>query len=129
MFTTTGGIPQPRKNLEAFVDAGTVAKNVTFEQGAGEVVNGRNIVKAGSIVGGFLDEYNAYGEVLDASTPTGAQGVLLEDVDVTNRDYSGAVMIAGWINSDKLDYEVTDELKGALTKIGFIANGNHEGGQ
>lgn len=126
MFTTTGGIPQPKKNLEAFVDAGTVAKNVTFEQGAGEVVNGRNIVKAGSIVGGFLDEYNAYGEVVEAGE---AQGILLEDVDVTNRDYSGAVMIAGWINSDKLDYEVTDELKDALTKVGFIANGNHEGGQ
>ena len=126
MFTTTGGIPQPKKNLEAFVDAGTVAKNVTFGQGAGEVVNGRNIVKAGSIVGGFLDEYNAYGKVVEAGE---AQGILLEDVDVTNRDYSGAVMIAGWINSDKLDYEVTDELKDALTKVGFIANGNHEGGQ
>lgn len=126
MFTTTGGIPQPKKNLEAFVDAGTVSKNVTFEQGAGEVVNGRNIVKAGSIVGGFLDEYNAYGEVVEAGE---AQGILLEDVDVTNRDYSGAVMIAGWINSDKLNYEVTDELKDALTKVGFIANGNHEGGQ
>lgn len=126
MFTTTGGIPQPKKNIEAFVDAGTVAKNVTFEQGAGEVVNGRNVVKAGSIVGGFLDEYNAYGEVVEAGE---AQGILLEDVDVTNRDYSGAVMIAGWINSDKLDYEVTDELKDALTKVGFVANGNHEGGQ
>jgi len=129
MFTTTGGIPQPKKNLEAFVDAGTVAKNVTFEQGAGEVINGRNIVPAGTVVGGFLEEYNAYGEILEASTPTGAQGILLEDVDVTDRDYSGAVMISGWINSDKLDYEVTDELRGALTKIGFIANGNHKGGQ
>lgn len=129
MFTVAGSVPQPRKNLEAFVDAGTVAKNVTFEQGAGEDINGRNIVPAGTVVGGFLEEYNAYGDILDASTPAGAQGILLEDVDVTNRDYSGAVMISGWINSDKLDYEVTDELRGELTKIGFIANGNHEGGQ
>lgn len=129
MFTVAGSVPQPRKNLEAFVDAGTVAKNVTFEQGAGEVVNGRNIVPAGTVVGGFLEEYNAYGDILDTSTPAGAQGILLEDVDVTNRDYSGAVMISGWINSDKLDYDVTDDLREALPKIGFIANGNHEGGR
>lgn len=122
MFDLVNGIPKPKRNLEAFVDAPITRKNVTFEKGSG--VDG--IVPAGAIVGKFLDTYNAFGEVVEAAE---AQGILLVDVDTTKKAASGAVMIEGWINSDKLDYEVTDELKDALKDVKFIANGNHDGGK
>lgn len=118
---TVNGLPKPKKNLEAFVDAGTVSKNVTFAKGSGTVVNGRNIVKAGSVITGFLGTYNAFGTV--STLNTDAEGILLVDVDTTDKAASGAVMITGWINTDKLDAPIDAAAQTALTKIGFIANG------
>lgn len=118
---TVNGLPKPKKNLEAFVDAGTVSKNVTFAKGSGVTENGRKIVKAGSVITGFLETYNSFGKV--STLNTDAEGILLADVDTTEKAASGAVMIHGWINTDKLDTPIDAAAKTALTKIGFIANG------
>lgn len=121
------GLPKAKNNLEAFVDAGTIAKNVTFSKGSGKVIDGRNIVQAGSLVKGFLDTYNAKGTI--TTVPEEAQGIVLTDLDTTVKDASIDVMISGWINTDKLDpavLTVTPEIKAALPKIGFIANGGQK---
>lgn len=118
---TVNGLPKPKNNIEAFVDAGTVSKNVTFAKGSGTLVNGRSIIAQGSVITGFLTPYNAKGTV--STLNTDAQGILLEDVDVTDKDQSGAVMIHGWINTDKVVPAIPADAQTALTKIGFIANG------
>lgn len=117
------GLPKPKNNIEAFVDAGTVSKNVTFAKGSGALENGRSIVKQGSVITGFLGTYNAKGTV--STTNTDAEGILLIDVDVTDGDVSGAVMITGWINTDKVATAIPADAQTALTKIGFIANGKN----
>lgn len=123
MSFTANGLPKKKVNLEAFVDAGTVAKNVTFAQGTGTTVNGRTVVKAGAVITGFLDTYNAKGTV--SADGTNAQGILLEDVDTTDKDRSGAVMIQGWINTSKVTIANLAAVKTALPRVGFIANGNN----
>lgn len=120
---TAQGLPKPKNNIEAFVQAGTVSKNVTFAKGTGTLVNGRNIVEQGSVITGFLGTYNAKGTV--STLNTDAEGILLADVDVTDKDASGAVMIHGWINTDKLATPIDDAAQTALVHIGFIANGKH----
>lgn len=118
---TVQGLPRPKNNIEAFAEGGTISKNVTFAKGSGTVVDGRNIVKQGSVITGFLGTYNAKGTV--STLNTDAEGILLVDVDVTDKDASGAVMITGWINTDKVTPAIPAAAQEALTKIGFIANG------
>lgn len=117
------GIPKPKNNLEAFASQGTLSKNVTFEKGTGVVENGRSIIKQGSVITGFLKTYNSFGTV--STTGTDAEGILLADVDVTDKNASSAVMIHGWINTDKLPKPIDQAAQDALKHIGFIANGKH----
>lgn len=95
-----------------------------YKQGEGVTENGRTIVKAGTLIGGgFTEAYNGVAEV-NAETP---EGVNLYDVDTTDGDVEGAVVLFGFINTDVVDETVaatyTEEVKAALPKIGFIANG------
>jgi len=97
---------------------------VQYEQGAGVEVDGRTIVKAGTLIGGgFTEAYNGVAEV-NTEAP---EGVNLYDVDTTDGAAEGAVVLFGFINTDVVDGDVsatyTEEVKTALPKIGFIANG------
>lgn len=95
-----------------------------YEQGEGVEVDGRTIVKAGTLIGGgFTDAYNGQATI-DTATP---EGVNLYDVDTTDGRAEGAVVLFGFINTDVVDEDIvatyTEEVKQALPKIGFIANG------
>ncbi|USS94000.1 hypothetical protein M8332_06850 (plasmid) [Fructilactobacillus ixorae] len=88
----------------------------------GVTENGRKIVKAGTPVGG--DDFTVKDQtVLGAATADNVQGVLYNDVDVTNGNGNGTVMVSGYINERYLDsrVNVSDDIKKALkNKITFI---------
>ena len=72
--------------------------------------DGRKIVKAGSIL-------NASGSVVNDGT---AEGVLLYDVDVTNGDTNGALVVFGFIDGTKIPVNaLSQDCVNALKMIKF----------
>ena len=82
-----------------------VAKTVLLKQANAETVDGKKIVKAGTI--------------LPANGAT-AKGVVLYDVDVTNGDEVGSLVIHGFIDKSKLPAQPAAEAETALAMIQFI---------
>lgn len=81
-----------------------VAFTTTVPQSKGEVVDGRKIVKAGTI----LPDNNAT-----------AKGILLEDVDVTNGDAIGSIIEDGFVLKDRLPVVPDEQAISVLKKITF----------
>lgn len=84
--------------------------------------NGRKIIPAGTPVGGstnFLEDENAVLSVVSDAT---AQGILEHDVDVTTGNATGTVIVAGWVNENRLPSTVTisDTVKKALPDVHFF---------
>lgn len=80
--------------------------------------NGKKIVPAGTIVGGgFIADDT---KMAVKSNDENAEGVLLNDVDVTYGPAGGAVIIHGFIALDKLPEAPTAEAITALNMIKFI---------
>lgn len=79
-----------------------VSKNVT-----GTVTeNGRKILKAGTPLNGDLTARGtAFVNAVDNSKP--AVGVLLHDVDVTDADANGSLLIWGFVNMSRLSTGAT----------------------
>lgn len=68
-------------------------------------VNGRKIVKAGTPLNGDLKaRTTAFVKAVDTSNP--AVGVLLHDVDVTDSDANGTLLIWGFVNKSRLESDV-----------------------
>lgn len=68
-------------------------------------VNGRMIVKAGTPLNGDLKARDtAFVKAVDSSNP--AVGVLLHDVDVTDADANGTLLIWGFVNKSRLESDV-----------------------
>lgn len=64
--------------------------------------NGRKLVKAGTPLNGDLTaRETAFKAAADTTAP--AVGVLLHDVDVTDGDANGSLLIWGFVNLDRLD--------------------------
>lgn len=64
--------------------------------------NGRKLVKAGTPLSGDLTaRETAFVAAADTTAP--AVGVLLHDVDVTDGDANGSLLIWGFVNLDRLD--------------------------
>lgn len=80
--------------------------------------DGKKIVKAGTIVGGGVldNETNK----VSAKNTAEAEGVLLDDVDVTYGPASGAMVIHGFIKTGALPVVPSAEAKTALTQIHFV---------
>lgn len=65
-------------------------------------VDGRKIVKAGTPLNGNLKaRTTAFVKAVDTTNP--AVGVLLHDVDVTDSDANGTLLIWGFVNLSRLD--------------------------
>lgn len=65
-------------------------------------VDGRKIVKAGTPLNGDLKaRTTAFVKAVDTTNP--AVGVLLHDVDVTDSDANGTLLIWGFVNLSRLD--------------------------
>ena len=113
-----------KTGILAFPDHYVAAKAVVDASLVVAGSDGKKILPAGTIVGGgtgtgFLnDSANKIGLQNDAD----AEGVLMEDVDVTYGDAYGSVLIHGFVNLDKLptapDAAAVTALKGRVVFIG-----------
>lgn len=81
-----------------------VSVGVVVDSTAGteDEATGRTIVKAGTPLNGDLTARNtAFVKAADTTNP--AVGVLLHDVDVTDGDANGALLIFGFVNLERVD--------------------------
>lgn len=81
--------------------------------------NGRKIVKAGTPLTGNLEaRETAFVKAATSSGASNAVGILLHDVDVTDGDANGTLLIWGFVDLNKLDTAtaalITTEVKTAL---------------
>lgn len=88
--------------------------------------NGRKIAKAGTPVTGSLDARGAaFTPAVTASNASNAVGILLHDVDVTEGDNNGTLLLHGFVNTNRIDAttkaKITAEVKKALPLIVFAA--------
>lgn len=110
-----------KKEILKFVDH-YVALPITVSDAGVSAVDGKKIVKAGTILGGGILADDSVLAV-KATTTTGtsnADGVLLNDVDVTYGPAPGALIIHGFIALNKVPAAPTPEEKAALKQITFI---------
>lgn len=93
---------------------------------AGIVANseGKKIVPAGTILGGgVIDDDTALAVKATTDGTSGvsnAEGILFNDVDVTNGPTPGALLIHGFVALDKLPVAPTAEETTALKQITFL---------
>ena len=119
--TTYGGPVQILFNVQNQMSVGIkLAKNFT-----GAVTeNGRKIVKAGTPLNGDLTARGtAFVAAADTTAP--AVGILLHDVDVTDADANGTLLIWGFVDLNKVDSTtaalITDTRKTELAgKVTFL---------
>lgn len=91
-------------NVLAFAQP-LVTVSATLTQGTGEEVQGRKIVKAGTVI---------------PSNDSKAIGILLSDADTTNGDVEVAVAIEGYFYKDKLPKPIASEAQAVLKEIKTI---------
>ncbi len=97
---------------------GAVIGNTSVTAGA----DGKKIIKAGTpLTGDILKRNTAF----TVGTSANAVALLLHDLDVTDGNANGTILISGYVDYDKLDADVqeliTAEVAAKLTKITFIS--------
>lgn len=97
---------------------GAVIGNTSVTAGA----DGKKIIKAGTpLTGDILKRNTAF----TVGTSANAVALLLHDLDVTDGNANGTILISGYVDYDKLDANVqaliTNEVAAKLTKITFIS--------
>lgn len=101
-----------------------VSVGVIVDNTASVTENGRKIVKAGTPLSGDLTARNtAFVKAVDTTNP--ATGILLHDVDITDGDNNGTLLIFGFVNLERLDTTtaalITDTRKTELSgKVTFL---------
>ncbi len=110
-----------RKEILKFPDHYVALAVMVSDEGVSTNADGKKIVPAGTIVGGatkpVLDNRD---ELVTEKNDADAEGVLLNDVDVTYGPAPGAMILHGFVATDKLPDEPTADAKGALPMIKFI---------
>ena len=112
---TVGAAPvQILFNVQNQMSVGVVVDDANYV-----TENGRKIVKAGTPLTGSLTARNtAFAKATTASGSSNAVGILLHDVDVTDGDANGTLLIWGFVDLKKLDTTtaalITTEVKTAL---------------
>lgn len=101
-----------------------VSVGVVVDDAASVTENGRKVVKAGTPLSGDLAARNtAFVKAADTTNP--ATGVLLHDVDVTDGDNNGTLLVFGFVNLERLDTAtaalITEKRKTELAgKVTFL---------
>lgn len=105
-----------------------VSMGIVVDQSVGVTVGNKKIAKAGTPITGNLDaRETAFTEAKtgSASEASDAVGVLLHDVDVTVGDNNGAILLFGFVNTNRIDdttkAKLTSYVKTALPMIEFVA--------
>lgn len=108
------------ENQILFCKEGYVGVGVVVDTTAGteDDATGRTIVKAGTPLTGDLTARATAFTKATTNTNSNAIGVLYRDLDVTDGDANATLMIAGYVNIDRLDSTVqamiTNDVKTAL---------------
>ena len=122
MITKTSYPNNPKQIMLAdsqMVSFGVVVGNTGVSAGS----DGRKILRAGTPITGDIEARNtAFTKSTDGSN---AKGILLHDVDVTNGNANGVIVLFGFVDLEKLDSEtfalITEGAKTALAgKITFL---------
>lgn len=105
-----------------------VSMGVVVDQTVGQAVGSKKIAKAGTPLTGSLDaRETAFTEASAGSSgvASNAVGVLLHDVDVTDGNNNGAILLFGFVNTNRIDsttkVKLTEYVKAALPMIKFVA--------
>lgn len=105
-----------------------VSMGIVVDKSVGVTVGNKKIAKAGTPITGNLDaRETAFTEAKtgSASEASDAVGVLLHDVDVTVGDNNGAILLFGFVNTNRIDdttkAKLTSYVKTALPMIEFVA--------
>lgn len=91
--------------------------------------DGRKIVPAGTVIGGVLEDPTQAAVVAEGGSEEGAvaaEGVLMHDVDVTDGDALGTMIIRGVLDGTKLPADITEDQKATLpmiTVVGTVPQG------
>lgn len=128
MFNNTGIMKETygNKNQILFAVEHQVSMGIVVDTTCGVAENGRKIAKAGTPVTGNLDERTtAFTPAVTTAGASNAVGILLHDVDVTDDDNNGTVLLFGFVNTNRIDEttkaKITTEVKAALPMIKFVA--------
>ncbi|MCL2352506.1 MAG: hypothetical protein FWC55_08255 [Firmicutes bacterium] len=98
------------------------AAPVTVSDAGIAVINGAKVAKAGTIVGGVGGKRLADASVaVAAANGSGAEGVLLYDVDVTDGPAEGSMVVFGFVDLAKLPEAPTAAAAQALRMVQFLA--------
>lgn len=127
MFNNTGIMKETYGNKKQILFAveHQVSMGIVVDTTCGVAENGRKIAKAGTPVTGNLDERTTAFTPAVTSEASNAVGILLHDVDVTDDDNNGTVLLFGFVNTNRIDEttkaKITTEVKAALPMIKFVA--------
>lgn len=78
----------------------------------------RQMSASKGVSGAYGTKYIPMGTIYPANDNT-AEGIVYEDVDVTNGDMPGSVVLSGTVYTNRLPATLTDAAKTALTAKGF----------
>ncbi len=100
-----------------------VSVSIVVDDGYSVTRDGRKIVPAGTPLSGSLTARNtAFVKAVDNTKP--ATGVLLHDVDVTDGDTNGTLLIWGFVDLNKIDATtaalLTTTRQGEMPSIKFL---------
>ena len=100
-----------------------VSVSIVVDDGYSVTRDGRKIVPAGTPLSGSLTARNtAFVKAVDNTKP--ATGVLLHDVDVTDGDTNGTLLIWGFVDLNKIDATTAELLtttrQGEMPSIMFL---------
>ena len=102
-----------------------VSMGVLVAQSVGVQQGNKKIAKAGTPLTGDLDNRTTAFTVATTSANSNAVGILLHDVDVTVADNNGAILLFGFVNTNRIDEttkaKITADVKKALPMIKFAA--------
>ena len=128
MFNNTGIMKETYGNKYQILFAveHQVSMGIVVDTTCGVAENGRKIAKAGTPVTGNLDKRTtAFTLAVTTAGASNAVGILLHDVDVTDDDNNGTVLLFGFVNTNRIDEttkaKITTEVKAALPMIKFVA--------
>lgn len=102
-----------------------VSMGIVVAQSVGVTEGTKKIAKAGTPITGNLDSRETAFTAATDTAESDVVGVLLHDVDVTVADNNGAILLFGFVNTNRLDSKVkakiTENIKKALPMIKFVA--------
>ena len=105
-----------------------MAVSIKVDDGISSYVteNGRNIIKAGTPLSGDLEARGTAFAAVGQNAP--AVGILLHDVDITDGDANGSLLIWGFVNLDRIDATtaelITSTVKTSLAGRVFFLKDN-----